>query len=133
MLYSDADKIIKYGVAHPDTYGGFAYTGTTHPVFRVAFTRNVAAIRSSLEGSLSHPSWIQFVTGKYTVKQEMALQQKIFAEVPKADLMGIDPSFQYVQVDLTAGSTKTAASLVHQFGAGVFVTVGGSAYVPSGC
>jgi hypothetical protein len=23
MLYSDADKIIKYGVAHPDTYGGF--------------------------------------------------------------------------------------------------------------
>jgi hypothetical protein len=47
--------------------------------------------------------------------------------------MGVGPVFQYDRVDLTAGASKVAASLIHRFGNAVFVTVGTSAYVPLGC
>ena len=133
ILYPDANKIIAYGSAHPDIYGGFEYIDPAHPELRVAFTRNVAAIRTDLSKSLQYPERIQFVKGDYTIPYLMAVQQKIFAVVPHNELSMVGPVFQYDAVVLKAGESKTAASLIQQFGSAVYVSVGSNAYVPAGC
>lgn len=125
-LHGDVDRLVGYGQAHPQTWGGLRFNGTR---LVVSFT-DPDAHRGAVRALVQHPDRVDVVVAKRAEQERERIRREVIdvLQDQPGTWIGVGMSEEHVNVDLLASGLPLAEQLWAEHGDALLITVAGHRY-----